>query len=328
MNKILVICGPTATGKTRLAIKLAKKFNGEIISADSRQVYKRMDVGTGKDLPVNSTAKLVTQLQIPNYKKKLKIGAWKLGFYLIQGIKLWGYDLVDPKDNFSVSLYIRTVRVVIKDIWKRNKLPILVGGTGLYIKGVIDGIETAHVRPDLELRKSLEGKSAHELFEILASVNPIKSASLNISDKKNSRRLVRAIEIVKSGLRLKISKQMSYPLLVGLTLPRLELNRRIKERVRKRVEAGQEKEIKQLLESGISWNSQAMQALGYKEWRGYFLGSEHIRDVIKQWTKNEIKYSKRQITWFKKDNRIHWVDIQNKDWRSHVENLVKRWHNM
>jgi tRNA dimethylallyltransferase len=130
-SKLLVICGPTSTGKTILAISLAKKFNGEIVSADSRQVYKGLDIGTGKDLPKNAKIKYLWMK--------------KFGFYEIKGIKIWGYDLADPRHSFSVSQYLRFAERVISDISKRGKLPILVGGTGLYIKGVVDGIPTAEI---------------------------------------------------------------------------------------------------------------------------------------------------------------------------------------
>src|SRR3989344_1522932 len=150
---MLVICGPTATGKTKLGIFLAQKFNGEIISADSRQVYKFMDIGTGKE--------------------------WD------EGVKIWGYDLVDPKKNFSVFEYLKFVRKALDDIWKRGKLPILVGGTGLYIKAVVEGIDTLNIPKNEDLRKSLEEKNVSELYEKLATLDSSKAASLNISDKNN-----------------------------------------------------------------------------------------------------------------------------------------------
>ena len=131
MNKLLVICGPTSTGKTTLAIALAKKFNGELISTDSRQVYKGMDIGTGKDLPEGAKFKL------PWFQK--------YGYYEVGGTKIWGYDLADPRHEFSVAQYIKFAERIISDVLKRGKSPVLVGGTGLYIRGVVDGIATAGV---------------------------------------------------------------------------------------------------------------------------------------------------------------------------------------
>lgn len=318
MKKILVICGPTATGKTKLAIKLAKKFKGEIVSADSRQVFKHLDIGTGKDLPKNS---------------KLIISNPKLGgAYEVRGVNAWGYDLVSPKKEFSVAKYEQIVRFVIKDIWKRNKLPILTGGTGLYIKAIIDGIDTTSIPKDEDLRKSLEIRSVRELFEMLANLDPIKSASLNYSDRKNPRRLIRAIEIAQNNVRGK-SRKKGKPSLgadvffVGLTTPKAKLDKAIKKRVQKRVQSGVEGEIRTLLEMGIDWNMQSMNTLGYKQWRDHLVGKVTREEVIEKWTRDEIGYAKRQNTWFKKDTRIKWFDISKEKWIKEVESEVKKWHN-
>src|SRR3989344_2658803 len=187
MIKLLVICGPTATGKTSLALHLSEVFNGEIISADSRQVYRGMDIGTGKDLPVISNY----QFPITNLKKQ------NIGCYKIKGINVWGYDLVKPNEDFSVGQYIAIAENIIENIHDRKKLPIIVGGTGLYIKGIVDGIPTADIPKNMELRKSLENKDTSELYDNLVSLDPAKALSLNKSDSKNPRRLIRAIEVVK-----------------------------------------------------------------------------------------------------------------------------------
>ncbi|NCS99922.1 tRNA (adenosine(37)-N6)-dimethylallyltransferase MiaA, partial [Candidatus Parcubacteria bacterium] len=135
MYKLLIICGPTATGKTRLGIELAKKFNGEIVSADSKQVYRGMDVGTGKDLPVSSKLQLSAQ-------------SFQLGYYEIKRVKVWLLDIVEPDYKFNVADYKKCADAIVEDIWKRKKLPIVVGGTGFYIKAIVDGIETMGVLPD------------------------------------------------------------------------------------------------------------------------------------------------------------------------------------
>jgi tRNA dimethylallyltransferase len=141
-DKILVVCGPTATGKTSLGIELAKKFNGEIISADSRQVYKEMDIGTGKE--------------------------WG------EGVDIWGYDLVAPKEDFNVSQFLKFAEEKILDIKSRKKIPIIVGGTGFYIKGIVDGIETVEIPQNKSLRKILEEKTVDELFEMLSGIDPFQ----------------------------------------------------------------------------------------------------------------------------------------------------------
>ena len=182
MNELLIICGPTATGKTSAALKIAREINGELISADSRQVYKGMDIGTGKDIPKGA-----------KYVSLAKLG----GYYDADGIRIWGYDLVYPEKEYSVADYSKTARQIIRDIWKRKRTAIIVGGTGFYINVVVDGIQTAGIPKNESLRKSLEKLSVDELFEKLALLDSIKAASLNTSDKKNPRRLIRAIEIAQ-----------------------------------------------------------------------------------------------------------------------------------
>ena len=301
-NKLLVICGQTGTGKTSLAIFLAKKFNGELISADSRQVYKGLNIGTGKDLKEIERSK----------------------------IKIWGYDLVDPKKNFSVGNYIRFAQKATFDIQKRGKLPILVGGTGLFIKGVIDGIPTAFVPRNLKLRKNLGEKDAGELFEILAQLDPIKAGSMNRSDKLNPRRLIRGIEVATWGLERKtprLFKKPKYELLViGLQASLGSLSNKIEKRVDKRIKDGVEAEIKKLISSGISWDSQSMTSLGYRQWRDYFEKKVTKEEVINNWKKEELRYAKRQLAWFKKDVRINWFDSQDGNLYKKVEELVKKWY--
>ena len=301
MKKVLVICGPTATGKTSLAIYLAKKFDGELVSADSRQVYKMMDIGTGKE--------------------------WG------DGIKIWGYDLIDPKKEFSVARYLKFANNIIEDIQRRGRLPILVGGTGLYIKGVIDGIPTVDVPRNKKLRGRLSEKTPENLYEMLSQIDAIRAGSLNSSDKRNPRRLIRAVEV--ATWMIDNSKKLSKGneshrdrsvLFLGLYAPKDFLDKKIEERVDGRVKRGVKMEIEKLLEIGVNWDDQSMMSLGYRQWRGYFEKTKSKEAVINDWKKEERRYARRQITWFKKDKRLQWFDITEPKLRYNVEKLVKKWY--
>src|SRR3989344_5897459 len=284
MQKLLVICGPTVTGKTKLALHLAKVFNGEIISADSRQVYKYMDIGTGKDKP--------------------------------EGIEINGYDLVNPDEEFSVSQYADFANACIREINSRGKLPILVGGTGLYIKGVVDGIDTADIPKDEKLRVKLNGLKIEDLQEKLKKIDSKKFASMNDSDINNPRRLIRAIEVASSG-KISERKGMSYDVLfIGLSLSREKLDERITKRVDDRINQGFDKEIDFLKKKDFFRYAPA-RTLGYKDWPD-----------IKKWKREEIKYAKRQMTWFKKDKRIKWFDIETNDYKQKVEDIVQKWYSL
>src|SRR3972149_5133235 len=316
MHKLLVICGPTGAGKTALALELAQKYKGEIVSADSRQVYKSMDVGTGKDLPKGA-----------EYKAS---GIKNSGYYELDAIKIWGYDLIEPNQEFSVANYARFSKPVIEDILKAGKLPILVGGTGLYIKGIVDGIPTVVVPQNKHLRKTLSQKTTDELFEILAQQDTVKAASLNVSDRKNPRRLIRAIEVslwrLKGGREKRLFDFKFRTLFIGLSAPKEYLFKKSEARVEERVQKGVEEAIRKILEVGLDWKDQAMRAQGYRQWKGYFEGTETKEKAVSEWKSEEKKYAKRQITWFKKDKRINWFDITGPKWQESVEKLVKKWY--
>lgn len=321
MDKLLVICGPTGAGKTGLAIKIARKYNGEIVSADSRQVYKGLDIGTGKDLPKGA--------------KLQHLWIKKFGFYEMGGVRVWGYDLADPRHGFNVSQYIKFAERIISDIVKRGKLPIIVGGTGLYIKSIIDGISTAEIPKNNRLRKKIEKIPTDELFEILAKIDPIKAASMNASDKKNPRRLARAIEIAtwrveheKEGRELPDAKVKWDVLQIGLNADLSYLNKKIDERVTLRFRKRLEKEIADLLKNHVNWDMQSMSSMGYKEWRGFFEGEKTEKEVLEVWKSEEKKYIKKQMVWFKKDRRIKWFDISSEDYPENVEKMIEKWHNI
>ncbi len=323
MSNLLVICGPTATGKTDVAIKLAKKFNGELISADSRQVYKGMDIGTGKDLPAN------LEFRIKNYELGIKSQKYTIGYYNVQDVSLWLYDVISPDQWFSAADYCELAWVVIGDIWKRGKLPILVGGTGLYIEAVVDGIDTIGVPPNKELRISLKDKDTIYLQNKLREINPTRLDRMNNSDRNNPRRLVRAIEIQNSKFKIQNENQKNKKsfntLILGLTCKRETLNQMIDHRVEKRIKMGVVEEIRSLLEKGYTWDLPSMSGLGYRQWKEYFEEKETKKEVEKKWKLTEHQYAKRQMTWFKKDKRIIWYDITEKDFKKQVVDEVDKY---
>ncbi len=315
MRKFLVICGPTATGKTILGVRLAKQFDGELVSVDSRQVYRGMDIGTGKDLPKNS--------------KYQKLKNSKLGYYLFDGVPVWMLDVVEPTHSFSVAEYHGFAHKVIEDIWKREKLPILVGGTGLYIKAMIDGIDTLGVPPNPQLRAAYEKKSTEELFNILFHLSPDTVNTLNVSERKNKQRLIRKIEIAQMGVKKVTGKKWKNlkVVMIGLVCSYNILRQRIERRIEKWVMKGAEDEVRKLLGRGIDWNFQAMNALGYRQWKEYFEGVAKKEEVVKRWKIDEWHYARRQLTWFKRDPRIQWFDVTKKRWEEDVEKKVQAWYN-
>ena len=296
MNKILVIVGPTAVGKTSLGAKLAQEYHGELVSADSRQIYQGLDIITGKDRP------------------------W--------GVKIWLLDVVKPDQKFSAADYFRLGWEAIEDIWRQGKLPIVVGGTGFYLKALLKGLATIGVPPDWSLRKKLENCSVSELQKKLREVDPQRAQRMNESDWQNPRRLIRAIEVAQKRKTVFAAEIKPYHgLIIGLTAPTKVLYERINQRVKERLQIGAEKEIKALLDRGYTWeNSVLGETIGYREWRGFFEGYESKTEVIAKWQFAEHSYARRQMTYFRSMKEIHWFDITEADWADKVEKLVKDWY--
>lgn len=320
MDKILVICGPTATGKTALGIRLAKEFNGEIISADSRQVYRGMDIGTGKDIGAGiwRTAR--------RRKEEEPQGYWE-----VEGVPIHLLDVVDPNQEFSVGHYYDLAWEKTRGLWQREKLPLLVGGTGFYIKAVVDGIETLKIPPNPRIRKDLENKNPSQLLVELEKIDPFKVTRMNVSDRKNPRRLIRAIEIacwrIENQAWAPPEHQSPETFFIGLKAPLKTLYERIDRRVEKRLEMGVQQEIETLLKKGYNWQNSALAVtIGYREWRPFFDGQATKEEVIRRWQFAEHNYSRRQMTWFKKDKRINWFDISQKGWQDDVEKFAKNWY--
>ncbi len=289
-NKLIVILGPTSSGKSALAVELAKKFNGQVVSADSRQVYKGMDIGTGK----------IT-------KKEM------------QGIPHHLLDVASPKRRFTVAQYQEKANKAIKNIQKKGKVPILCGGTGFYIQSVVDGIIIPEVKPDWKFRNMLEKKSTEQLFQMLQELD-IKRA--NNIDKHNKRRLIRAIEIVvktkKSIPKLQTKKKFDV-LILGIKKEKTELRQRIAKRLEKRLKQGMVKEVKQLRKSGLSWNRLEEFGLEYKFIAYYLQNKIDYKEMVDCIQKTSKNLAKRQMTWFKRDKRICWV--KNK---GEAEKLLKK----
>jgi len=276
--KLIVIVGPTASGKSGLAVEIAKKYNGEVISADSRQVYKGMDIGTGK----------IT-------KKEM------------QGIKHYLLDVVSPKTRFTVAQYQKKTNKAIAKIIKKGKLPILCGGTGFYIQSIIDNIIIPKVKPDWKLRKKLEEQTAEELFKKLEELDPTRAKNI---DKYNKRRLIRAIEIVLKTKKPipELKKNQPYNILMlGTKIDKKELEKRIEKRLTKRLKQGMIKEVKKLHKSGVSYKRLEEFGLEYRYIAYYLQNKINEQRMIEKLQKEIEHYSKRQMTWFKKDKRIIWI---------------------
>jgi len=343
MHRIIVLSGPTATGKTALAVNLAQKYNGELISADSRQVYKSMDIGTGKDIDQKSKFAIRTcpersrrnpQLLDSNSQLSNLKSQFDIGYYLLDSTPLWLLDVVSPNQPFSVADYQKLAQTAILDIWKRGKLPILVGGTGLYIKSIIDGIETVGIPQNLKLREKLSKLSLSDLQKTLQSQNLSKWNSMNSSDQQNPRRLVRAIEIIQFGkgqfLAIREADETPRAALIknnilhlSLTAPNVVLYQRIDDRVEKRVKQGIIDEIKSLLKKGYLWDLPSMSACGYRVWKDYFEKKATLKEIVQKWKFQEHDYARRQITWFKKDPRIKCFDITEKGFSQNIFQIVE-----
>ena len=282
---LLVIAGPTASGKTKLSIDLAKQLNGEIVSADSMQIYKKMTIGTAKPTPEE-----------------------------MDGIPHHLIDFVEPGESFSVAEYVELARKEIAEIHARGKLPIVVGGTGLYITSLIDNVEFAETGSSLEIRgkykQMAEEQGNAAVLEKLREVDPETAAALH---ENNIGRVIRALELyeltgIPMSRHMELSKKTPAPYeLCCIALDyrsRQTLYDRINLRVSMMVEAGLLEEVRDLVASGYS--ATAAQAIGYKELIPWLDGDEPLEDCLERIRMQSRRYAKRQLTWFRRDDRIHW----------------------
>jgi len=286
-DKIIVILGPTSSGKSEVAISLAQKFDGEIISADSRQIYRGMNIGTGK---VRGTW---------NAKRKAYISE-KIPHHLI--------DIISPKTDFNVSKFKIKANKAIKDILNRNKLPIICGGTGFWIKALVDDVNFPEVKPDFKLREKLNKKSAEKLFEMLRKMDSERAKNI---DSKNKVRLIRAIEICKEiGKVPKNSNEKSnYEFLqIGIDVQKEKLHENIQKRLESRFKKGMIKEVKNLHSKfGVSWKKLEMFGLEYRYISQFLQNKLSLNEMKDKLFQESKDYAKRQMTWFRKDSRIFWL---------------------
>lgn len=283
---VLILLGPTATGKSELAAKLAKELNGEIISADSMQVYRGMDIGTAK--PSKEEQRLVPH-------------------HLI--------DVRDPGEAWTVSDFISQTNSLIGKILKRGKLPIIVGGTGLYLNAFLEGFSLPITAPNLKLRAALEKLEPNELWKELNKVDPDAAKKISVNDKK---RIIRALEVYETTGEPISKLQKRSPItdkynviMVGLNMERAKLYEKINERVDGMISAGLIGEVKKLLSEGVSKKLASMQALGYKELIDHLEGRKPLKEtieLIKQKTRN---FARRQMTWFRRFKGVEWFEGGN-----------------
>jgi tRNA dimethylallyltransferase len=304
ISGLLVILGPTGVGKTEIALRIAEELRGEIISCDSRKVYRLLDIGTAK----------------PSEEEREKIP-----HHLI--------DIVaDPGEEFSVADFKREAERKISQIQKRGKLPILAGGSPLYIKAVVDGLFPGPGKnPDLRKRLAEEAKNLGDehLYERLKEVDPSQAEKVHPHDLK---RVIRALEVFElTGKPISYHQQFStishQPLaniiMIGLRRKREELYKRINSRVDKMLKAGLVEEVKGLLKKGYPESLNSLQGLGYKQVIGYLKGRYSLEEAVRLLKRDTRRFAKRQMTWFRKDTRITWIDIKESDNDKEVVNKIK-----
>lgn len=313
MNKLLIILGTTSTGKTDLAIKLAKQFNGELVSCDSRQVYKGLDIGTGK---------FPTKILLVKKGK----GFWEMG-----GTIVWMYDVVDQKQIYTVYEYVKNASLVIKKIIAKGRLPIIVGGTGLYLKALLEGFDNLSIPVNQALRKELERCSLEKLQRKLQSVSPDRWEKMNYSGKQNPRRLIRAIELTMMYPRkrkfISLKPKVQNVLKIGLTAPRDILYQRIDERVISRINQGMIEEAENLHKAGLSFERMKQLGLEYGILADYLEGKIISKeDLIKIMQGKIHGFARRQLTWFKKEKEVTWFDVTDKNYIKKIDKLTSKWY--
>jgi tRNA dimethylallyltransferase len=299
---LLVLVGPTAGGKTTTALALAERFGGEIVGADSRQIYREMDIGTAKPAPEQ-------RARVPHHM----------------------LDVVWPNEPYTLAQYQADSNRVIHDVWTRGRLPLLVGGTGLYVRAVVDGLAIPAVAPDAKLRARLESDAqtdgAEALHARLAALDPVSAREIAPT---NVRRVIRALEVcLLTGQPFSAQRgrrPTPYdPLVLGLTTERTRLYGWADARVDAMLAAGLADEVRALADKGYAWDLPAMSSLGYREIGAHLRDEVTMEVAVERMKLNTHSYIRRQLSWFRPDARVTWLDSGQPDVRAQAEALMGRW---
>ncbi len=282
---LVIVVGPTAVGKTALSIRLAARFQGEIVSADSRQIYRGMDIGTAKATPAE-------RARVPHHM----------------------LDIISPGEWYTVAQYQDAAMQVIAEIHERGRLPFLVGGSGLYVRAIAEGLRIPRVPPDAALRADLEAQAARSpeaLHRRLAALDPDAASGI---DPRNVRRVIRALEVCLLTGRPISEQQTKRPpamrkLWIGLTLPRPILYERVDRRVDRMIEEGLVDEVRALAAQGYPWDAPAMTGVGYRQIGAYLRGECTLDDAVRDIKRATRRFIRQQYNWFRLDDpRIHWLE--------------------
>ena len=299
-DKIIAVIGPTASGKTSLAIKIAKKFNGELINTDSRQIYKYLDIGTAK-----GDVKRIKneELRIKDEYFDEELGIKKLNVYKLEGARIHLINIVEPDKILTLSQYQKLAYNVIDDILSSKKIPVLVGGTGLYIDAIVKDYKIPKVKPNIEERKELEKYSVNKLQNALIDLDRRRYDSLNESDLNNHRRLIRAIEISRKNKEIIKTPDETNKYDVLFLMPyhsREDLYERINKRVDIILEEGLIEEVKELIEKGYEFDTPAFTGISYPIVKDYIEGKINMEELKERFAQGDRNYARRQMTWFKR----------------------------
>lgn len=294
LPRIVCVVGPTSSGKTALGIRLAKEFNGEIVNADARQRYTHFSIGTGKPIGMRGT-----------FEGRRA--------FLVEGVPHYLMDFLDPKVQMTAAEWRESALTAVKGITERKHLPIVVGGTGLYIRSLVDNFSFPKVEAKPHLREAFEKKSLEELAALLVKLDPDAAQAV---DLKNPRRVIRALEVVTfTGKPFTAQKKLGKPIVdafqIGIKWPRETLNKRIDETIEEMIDAGWIDEIREVIAKGIPLDAPAMTSIGYRELLAYIRGQKTLDDAIAMCKMAVHRYAKRQETWFRRDKRIHWVGSED-----------------